>query len=77
NSDLVGESDGGMPILVDLVEELGSDAYVYGHVNLNGADERFVVRIEDRNTPQMGDTVHVKPRAGKLHVFHAATGLAI
>ncbi|WP_345639133.1 TOBE domain-containing protein, partial [Rugosimonospora acidiphila] len=77
NTDLVGETDGGMPILVDLVEELGSDAYVYGNVKLNGADERFVVRIDDRNTPRMGDTVYVKPRAGQLHAFNADTGLSI
>ena len=30
---MVGDH-GGMPVDVDLVEELGADAYVYGHVNL-------------------------------------------
>src|SRR6266511_5894304 len=38
--DLVTSTEGGMPIVVDLVEELGSDAYVYGHAAMDGADER-------------------------------------
>ncbi|HWB37710.1 MAG TPA: sugar ABC transporter ATP-binding protein, partial [Rugosimonospora sp.] len=58
----------------DLVEELGADAYVYGHVNLSGADERFVVRTDGRRTPRMGDTVYVKPRVGHHHAFNASTG---
>ena len=74
DTDLVGESDGGVPIKVDLVEELGSDAYVYGHADFDGADERFVVRTDGRDAPQMGETVHIKPRSGHHHVFHAASG---
>jgi multiple sugar transport system ATP-binding protein len=77
DTDLVTESEEGMPILVDLVEELGSDAYVYGHVNLSGADERFVVRTDGRRTPRMGDTVFVKPRTGHHHAFHAKSGARI
>jgi multiple sugar transport system ATP-binding protein len=77
DTDLVSETEGGMPIVVDLVEELGSDAYVYGHVNLSGADERFVVRTDGRRTPRMGDTVFVKPRVGHHHAFHAVAGTRI
>jgi multiple sugar transport system ATP-binding protein len=77
DTDLVTETEGGMPIVVDLVEELGSDAYVYGHVNLSGADERFVVRTDGRRTPRMGDTVFVKPRVGHHHAFHAVSGVRI
>jgi multiple sugar transport system ATP-binding protein len=75
--DLVGESDGGMPIQVDLVEELGSDAFVYGHVALEGQSERFTVRTDSRNAPHLGDIVYVKPRPGEHHVFHAVNGQAI
>ena len=64
-------------IFAVVVEELGSDAYVYGHVNLSGADERFVVRTDGRRTPRMGDTVFVKPRVGHHHAFHAVSGTRI
>jgi multiple sugar transport system ATP-binding protein len=77
DSDLVGEGDGGVPVRVDLVEELGSDAYVYGTTQLGDAEERIVVRTPGRSTPRMGDTVYVKPRAGSHHAFHAATGLRL
>jgi multiple sugar transport system ATP-binding protein len=73
-TDLVTQSEEGMPILVDLVEELGSDAYVYGHVTMSGAAERFVVRTDGRRTPHMGDNVYVKPRVGHHHAFHSVTG---
>ncbi|HEX6500704.1 MAG TPA: sn-glycerol-3-phosphate ABC transporter ATP-binding protein UgpC [Micromonosporaceae bacterium] len=72
--DLVGESEGGMPVTVELVEELGSDAYVYGTADLDGTSERFVVRTDGRNTPKMGDVVYVKPRTGHHHAFHAVSG---
>jgi multiple sugar transport system ATP-binding protein len=72
--DLVGETEGGMPVEVELVEELGSDAYVYGHAALDSGSERFVVRTDGRNTPSMGDTVFVKPRTGHHHAFNASTG---
>jgi multiple sugar transport system ATP-binding protein len=74
HTDLVGASDGGMPIQVELVEELGSDAFVYGTVALEGHSERFVVRVDSRQAPQMGQIVHVKPRVGAHHAFHATTG---
>ncbi|MGN9908735.1 ABC transporter ATP-binding protein [Phytohabitans sp. LJ34] len=74
HTELVGADDGGMPIKVELVEELGSDAYVYGTVALEGHDERFVVRVEPRRAPQMGEVVYVKPRVGSHHAFHATTG---
>ena len=75
--DLVSESEGGMPIEVELVEELGSDAYVYGHATLDSGAERFVVRTDGRNTPSMGETVYVKPRPGHHHAFNAVTGQRI
>jgi multiple sugar transport system ATP-binding protein len=68
------EATGGIPIEVDLVEELGSEAYVYGHAAYNGSSERFVVRTESNNVPRLAETVYVVPNAGHEHVFHAGTG---
>jgi multiple sugar transport system ATP-binding protein len=71
---LVGPNDGGMPIVVELVEDLGANANVYGHAALEGISERFVITTDRRHMPNMGDTVNVKPRADHHHAFHATTG---
>jgi multiple sugar transport system ATP-binding protein len=73
-SHLVSEGQGGMPIVVDLVEELGSDEYVYGHADLDGTQERFVIRTDGSDRTRIGDTVYIKPRQGEHHAFHAETG---
>jgi multiple sugar transport system ATP-binding protein len=76
HTELVGAADGGIPIIVELVEELGSDAFVHGHAALNGDHNRdtLVVRTDGRVIPQIGETVYLRPRVGSQHVFHATTG---
>jgi multiple sugar transport system ATP-binding protein len=73
-TDLVSPTSGGLPIVVDLVEDLGSDANVYGHAAMDGGSERFVVRTDRRTMPTMGETVYIKPQAEQVHVFNATTG---
>jgi multiple sugar transport system ATP-binding protein len=75
--DMVGPTEGGMPIVVELVEDLGSNANVYGHAALDGGSERFVVTTDRRSMPTMGDTVFVKPHTNSHHAFHAVTGLRL
>jgi multiple sugar transport system ATP-binding protein len=76
-ADLVSESANALPIVVDLVEDLGSDANVYGHAALDGGSERFVVRTDRRNMPSMGETVYIQPQVGGIHLFNASTGKRI
>jgi multiple sugar transport system ATP-binding protein len=76
-TDLVSPTEGGLPIVVDLVEDLGSDANVYGHAAMDEGSERFVVRTDRRNMPTMGETVFIKPQANQVHLFNAKTGLRI
>jgi len=72
--DLVSAGDpGALAVEVELVEDLGAEANVYGHATINGSLERFVVRTDRRTMPDMGQTVFVKPRVGQHHVFHATT----
>src|SRR3954469_16542108 len=77
DTDLVGPNDGGIPITVDLVEELGSDAYVHGTVALEGQNERFVVRADPRRTPRLTEIVNVRPHANTHHAFNSVTGRRI
>jgi len=63
--------DGGFELVVELVEELGADAYVHGKVG----DDRFVVRVDGRTPPRLGDNVRVALRGeGETHAFHPETG---
>jgi multiple sugar transport system ATP-binding protein len=76
-TDLVTDSTAALPIVVDLVEDLGSDANVYGHADIDGDSERFVVRTDRRHMPSMGETVFVKPQTTGIHVFNATDGQRI
>jgi multiple sugar transport system ATP-binding protein len=77
-------ADGAIPVEVDVVEELGSDAFIYGtvpnefgaseNINFAAGDSQIVVRIDPREVPKKGDTVWVTIRAGEQHTFSASTG---
>jgi multiple sugar transport system ATP-binding protein len=67
------EADG-LPLHVDLVEELGADAYVYGTARLGDTDEQFVVRVADRGVPEMGQTIRLSVVPDETHVFNPETG---
>ena len=72
----------GFHVLVEVVEELGSDAFVYGKpadTNVkfaNSSDEgaQVIVRWDPKNPPKAGDTVTVSNVAGAVHLFDTTTG---
>ncbi|WP_031073297.1 ABC transporter ATP-binding protein [Streptomyces sp. NRRL S-118] len=69
------DSDQGVAVLVNVVEELGADGYVYGSARVGGADDKdLVVRVGGRSVPQKGATLHVVPRPTEMHVFSTSTG---
>ncbi|MFJ6935227.1 ABC transporter ATP-binding protein [Streptomyces sp. NPDC101132] len=70
--DLVEE--GGLAVQVNVVEELGADGYVYGTAEVGGRSTDLVVRVNGRQVPEKGSTVHVVPRGGETHVFSTSTG---
>ncbi|GAA1315247.1 ABC transporter ATP-binding protein [Leucobacter albus] len=63
----------GMSVQIDLVEELGADGYLYGHMT-EGEGSQIVARVDGRNHPQAGETVTLVPNPEHLHVFDAASG---
>jgi multiple sugar transport system ATP-binding protein len=71
--DLVGEGQG-LHTTVNLVEELGADAYVYGTANVNGEDHDVIARVDGRRPPQKGETVNFAPKPGHLHLFSTTDG---
>ena len=70
----VGE---GFPFQVTVVEELGSDAYAYGHLPLGAEGRMFIARVDARRPPARGETIHLRIRESEEHVFHPDTGARI
>ena len=76
-----------IPVEVNLVEELGSDAFVYGSltnefgaaasITSGAGDAQVIVRVDPRQVPAKGDTIAVLIRPGEQHLFHAASGARI
>ena len=73
------------PVVVNLVEELGSDAFVYGAltnefgqqasaVHSGAGEAQIIVRVDPRQVPKVGDTIHVRIRPNEQHLFHAGSG---
>jgi multiple sugar transport system ATP-binding protein len=72
-----------IPVAVNIVEELGSDAFVYGslvgdagaaEVRSGAGDSQVIVRVDPRQVPGKGETIHVRIRTGEQHLFHAGSG---
>jgi multiple sugar transport system ATP-binding protein len=75
---LTSEGEGGWPVTVDVVESLGADAYVYGHVDAtDGSSKDVIVRTDGRTPPLRGDVVRIANIPNHQHVFHAKTGARI
>jgi multiple sugar transport system ATP-binding protein len=71
-------ADGGLPVRVITVEDLGTDAYVYGRLDTStdrGVDISF--RVDSRHPPARDTVVTVAAKPGRLHTFSAGTGLRI
>ncbi|ANY08283.1 ABC transporter ATP-binding protein [Pseudonocardia sp. HH130630-07] len=76
----------GIPARVDVVEELGSDAYLYGTLAETSGDlsataslvgsgeDRVVVRTGGRSGARRGDRVALTPSVDNLHLFHPQSG---
>ena len=72
---VVGPADGkGLSVVVDLVEELGADGYLYGHTDIDGKRTDIVARVDGRRHPNAGDTVTLAATAGHVHAFDIETG---
>ncbi|MBA8826626.1 multiple sugar transport system ATP-binding protein [Saccharopolyspora lacisalsi] len=66
-------ADATLSMTVELVEELGADALVHG--STDSSPERFVVRVDGRTPPRLGDEIAVTLRSTEeVHLFHPETG---
>jgi multiple sugar transport system ATP-binding protein len=70
---LVGPGEG-LPVTVDVIEELGADAYVYGTCEAEGTPHDVIVRVKGRESTGKGDVLHVTTDPAHVHVFDKETG---
>jgi multiple sugar transport system ATP-binding protein len=66
-------SEHGIVTTVEVVEELGADAYVYATMKSEEEDLPIIARVDGRRPPQKGETVHFQPKEGHVHLFHDET----
>ena len=70
-------SGDGFEMVVDLVELLGADAFIYGEVtDINGDTRVLTVRADGRISTQRGETVRVSVNNDNVHAFSVETGLS-
>lgn len=65
---------GDVEMQIDVVEELGADAYLYGRIALpdNVFGQTVVARADGQDPPSRGSRVRLRPQPEHLHFFGAA-----
>jgi multiple sugar transport system ATP-binding protein len=65
-------ADEGLPVKVAVIEELGSDAFLYGTAE-HTTNQQIIARIGTRLHNDKGTIVHLAPDPDKLHLFSTST----
>ena len=65
---MVGEG-AGVPVRIDLVEELGSDSFAYGTADLGDRTASVSVRLANRDAAVVGATLHITVAQESAHLF--------
>jgi multiple sugar transport system ATP-binding protein len=60
----------GIPCEVEVVEEIGADAYVFAAAEFG----KLVARVEARSAPGRGERIALRPKGDEAHFFEPATG---
>jgi multiple sugar transport system ATP-binding protein len=69
----VGDGGAGIKAVVDVVEELGSESYLYAHM-AEDESTTLVVRGPGRTSVRYGDTIALRVDADAVHAFDASSG---
>jgi len=67
-------SESGISAMVEVVEEIGADAFVFAAAEVGGEQTKLVARVEARRAPGRGSRVLLRPVADAAHLFDPATG---
>jgi multiple sugar transport system ATP-binding protein len=75
--DLVISKSEGIQVEIDVIEELGADAFLYGSAVIEGQKTDVIARIGSISSLRSGDKVYLKPQGGITHLFDVASGLRL
>ncbi len=64
----------GIGARVEVVEELGADAYVFCVADLPSGEAKLVARVDSAERPERGARVALRPRVSEALLFHPVTG---
>jgi multiple sugar transport system ATP-binding protein len=67
----------GLAAEVEIVEEIGADAFVFCRADVAGIDTRLVARTETKRAPARGERVALRPRSDEAHLFAVEGGARI
>jgi multiple sugar transport system ATP-binding protein len=69
--ELAGE---GIGAEVQMVEDIGADAYVFCTTTIGGEARRLIARSSARRAPERGERVSLRPVANEAHLFDPVSG---
>jgi multiple sugar transport system ATP-binding protein len=75
--DLIVTKNEGIAVHVNIVEELGADAFLYGTAEIEGEKVDVIARVGSKSSLRLGDKVYLKPQGGITHIFDIASGLRL
>ncbi len=64
----------GLPARVEVVEDVGAEAYAICSADLAGGERRVIARVDPRRSPAQGERVHLRPVGEEAHLFDPETG---
>jgi multiple sugar transport system ATP-binding protein len=67
----------GVPATVELLEELGSDAFLHASVRGSDGSQVLVARVDPKSPPARGADVWLAPSTENLHWFTTSSGLRL
>ena len=67
----------GIAVEIQVIEELGADAFLYGNTTIEGKKIDIIARVDAKKHPMAGETVHLTPQGGITHLFDINSGLRL
>jgi multiple sugar transport system ATP-binding protein len=67
-------AEDGIQAEVQVVEEIGADAFVFCAATVGGDEAKLVARADARRAPDRGERVALRPRADEAHLFDPQSG---